>query len=216
MIIQIFDYSAASVLKNYGTEFHRPLTKAEKRNNRNHREDQRRKAFKDECKRAVISVFDTVVNSIKEGVKRIVSSKKTICAELHRQSLLDNEIFIADQVFGELLYKQDYYALKSYHLWTKPVVKLIRKSKTATRIVYFIAKPWTEEMAFRMKAKQQGNTTGKIIMAIGIPFCKVVGVVVYKYNIRIILLVIGFCVIIVFILKKFIWIKLNESTTYDM
>jgi len=210
MIIQIFDYSTASVLKNYGTEFHRPYTDSEKRNKKKQKRDQERKANKDECKRAVISVFDTVVNSIKEGVKRIVSSKKIICAELHRQSLLDNEIFIADQAFGELLYKQDYYALKGYHLWAKSVVKLMRKSKTATRIVYFIAKPWAEEMAFRMNARQQGNIIGKTMMIIGMPFCRVIGVAVYKYNIKIISIIIVFLIFLIFLIKKFTWRKAHE------
>ncbi|HBE02247.1 MAG TPA: hypothetical protein DC049_07200 [Spirochaetia bacterium] len=58
MIIQIFDYSIASVLKNYRTEFHKPLTDSEKRNQKKQKRNQERKANKeDECKRAVISVL---------------------------------------------------------------------------------------------------------------------------------------------------------------
>ena len=205
MIIQIFDYSTASVLKNYGTEFHRPYTDSEKRNKKKQKRDQERKANKDECKNSLAAYwFKTVVNSIKKEVKRSVSTK-IICAELHRQSLLDNEIFAADQAFGELLYKQDYYAVKGYHLWAKPVVKLMRKSKIATRIVHFIAKPWTEEMAFRMNARQQGNIVGKTMMIIGMPFCRVIGIIVYKHGIKILWLLIALVIVLISIKKKIFW-----------
>ncbi len=62
------------------------------------------------------------------------------------------------------------------------VVKMMRKSKTATRIVCFFVKPWTDEMAYRMEVKEKGNYWGNILMFIGLPICKLLGKIINFVN----------------------------------
>jgi len=110
------------------------------------------------------------------------SDPKIICKELYRHGLLKPNIFKADEAFGRHLYKTNIDTLIGYHLWAKPVVKMMRKSKTVTRIVYFFAKPWSEEMAYRMGAKEKGNCWGNILMFIGLPICGFLGKIINLVN----------------------------------
>ncbi|MCP3942905.1 MAG: hypothetical protein GY710_15655 [Desulfobacteraceae bacterium] len=98
-----------------------------------------------------------------------------ICTELHRQGLLDQDIYEADEAFGRYLRATNLNALNGYHLWAKPVVKLMQDSELMTKTVYFFAKPWTEEMAHRMGLKEKGNFWGNILMETGLPFCTLIG-----------------------------------------
>ncbi|MGD0725858.1 MAG: hypothetical protein ABSB63_09875 [Spirochaetia bacterium] len=98
-----------------------------------------------------------------------------ICAELYRQGLMPEDIFHADQLFGAYLREYQNDVLVGYKFLDKPVVSLMRKSKTFTRIVNVVAKPWTYEMAYRMGARDEGAFVGKIVMDFGVPVCRTVG-----------------------------------------
>jgi hypothetical protein len=100
---------------------------------------------------------------------------KVICAELHRQGLMDETIFEADEAFGEYLRDNQPDVLRGYRLWAKPVAGWMQKSETTTRIVEFIAKPWSYEMAFRMGARDKGSLAGSILMDVGMPICRAIG-----------------------------------------
>jgi hypothetical protein len=98
-----------------------------------------------------------------------------ICAELHRQGLMDETIFEADEAFGRYLGDNDRDVLLGYQLWAKPVVKWMQRSKTATRIVASLATPWSYEMAYRVGARDKGTVEGKILMFVGVPVCRAIG-----------------------------------------
>ncbi len=106
------------------------------------------------------------------------SGRKIICVELYRQGLLTDEIFQADERFGDYLATTKRSAIIGYHFWAKPVVKMMQSSKAITKIVYFIAKPWTEEMAYRMNVLDKGNLWGYILMELGIPLCHLIGFII--------------------------------------
>ena len=106
------------------------------------------------------------------------SGSKMICVELYRQGLLSEKIFQADENFGRYLSRTNENAMRGYHFWAKPVVKMMRSSKTVTKIVFFFAKPWTEEMAYRMNFLNEGNFWGILLMEIGIPICQLLGFVI--------------------------------------
>ena len=100
---------------------------------------------------------------------------KVICAELHRQGLMDEAIWKADEAFGRYLRKNQIDVLMGYQLWALPVVKWMQKSKTVTRAVAFVATPWSYEMAYRMGASDKGSLAGKMLMDVGVPVCRAVG-----------------------------------------
>jgi len=100
---------------------------------------------------------------------------KVICTELHRQGLMDETIWKADEAFGQDLSDNHRDVLLGYQLWAKPVVKWMQKSTTVTRIVASIATPWSYEMAYRMGARDKGSVEGKILMFVGVPVCRAIG-----------------------------------------
>jgi hypothetical protein len=102
-------------------------------------------------------------------------SPKVICAELHRQGLMDEIIFKADEAFGRHLRDSHRDVLLGYQLWAKPVVRWMQKSRTVTRIVASVATPWAYEMAYRMGARNKGSFAGTILMDAGVPICKIIG-----------------------------------------
>jgi hypothetical protein len=100
---------------------------------------------------------------------------KVICAELHRQGLMDEAIWKADEAFGSYLNDNHKDVLLGYQLWAKPVVKWMQKSKAFTRIVASVVTPWSYEMAYRMGARSEGTFAGKILMDVGVPICRIIG-----------------------------------------
>lgn len=119
---------------------------------------------------------------------------KIICTKLYELGLMSKEIYEADQAFGAQLVaiRPDIY--NGYRAWAEIVVDWMegngpnmmpwlseqhRREITqswSTSWAQEIATPWAEEMAYQMGQRETGNITGKAIMAIGTPICKIVGV----------------------------------------
>jgi hypothetical protein len=104
----------------------------------------------------------------------------------------------ADQRFAVHLRKDDHRAYYGYLTWAQTVVDLMdgQGSETVRKIAFFwerdeqrrveiqknivsyymnkLARPWAEEMAFRMNAKgyEKSNPAGRLIMNIGLPLCR--------------------------------------------
>jgi hypothetical protein len=126
---------------------------------------------------------------------------KIICQKLAEMGYFDSAMNAADQQFGILLRDQDPDAYNGYLRWAQPVVDLLegKGSTTFRKIVFFwvrdeqrrqqmqsnivahyldvIARPWAEEMAYRMKAEghNHSNPAGRFIMNIGLPMCRSIG-----------------------------------------
>lgn len=126
---------------------------------------------------------------------------KIICQKLAEMGFFDSVINDADQQFGILLRDQDPDAYNGYLRWAGPVVELLegKGSVTFRKIVFFwgrneehrqqiqssivahyldvIARPWAEEMAYRMNAQgyNKSNPAGRFIMNIGLPLCRSIG-----------------------------------------
>ncbi len=103
-----------------------------------------------------------------------VGGGTVICTELYNQGLLTQDIYEADAAFGATLSPL---TMRGYHLWAAPVVSLMQRSQTATRVVAFIAEPWTEEMAYQMGVRSERNVIGAAMMFVGIPFSWAIGAV---------------------------------------
>jgi RHS repeat-associated protein len=122
-----------------------------------------------------------------------------ICTELFRQGLMAKDIYQDDAAFGKYLNKKYPLVLKGYYFWAGPVVKNMRKSKLFTAIVHKIAKPWYLEMAHMTDKSRKGSFVGKIIMAVGIPLCWLIGLAISNKLLAMLLLV---CLIFVIFWKK--------------
>lgn len=139
----------------------------------------------------VLGAVGYATGAISDAIGSIFGSK-IICTELHRQGLMSDIIFKADQEFGEMMRNKHPYAMKGYYYLAKPIVELMRKSETFTKAVSFFAIPWANEMAYQMGAIEQGSFAGKLIMLIGLPLCTLVGIIIslpvyVKYSILLLL-----------------------------
>src|SRR3990167_369035 len=73
-----------------------------------------------------------------------------ICTECHAQGLFPDELMEFDKKFALKLYINDWHVLAGYYLWAKPVVELMKKSRTFAHVVSWIARPIAEQMALEM------------------------------------------------------------------
>jgi hypothetical protein len=119
---------------------------------------------------------------------------KIICTKLYELGIMSKEIYLADQAFGAELVKSHPDIYNGYRAWAEIVVDWMdgqgpkmmpwmsdeafgqAARSWSTRWAQDIATPWAEEMAYQMKESMLPNNTGKAIMAIGTPICKIVGV----------------------------------------
>jgi hypothetical protein len=102
---------------------------------------------------------------------------KVICTELYEQGLMTKEVFEADQRFGSL---QDAETMAGYHIWAKPIVKLMKQSKLITWVVHKIATPWAKQMAFEMGVIDRPSLIGTVMMTVGLPVCRFIGGLIVK------------------------------------
>tara|TARA_R110002020_G_scaffold276304_3_gene491677 strand:+ start:1924 stop:3096 length:1173 start_codon:yes stop_codon:yes gene_type:complete len=116
--------------------------------------------------------FDDGVSSGGDGGG---DGSKVICTELHRQRKLDDATMAADKEYGEMVAEHDPHTMAGYHLWAKPVVRLMQKSKIITWIVALLALPWAREMLLRQTGNGRGSWRGRILMRLGIPLCRFLG-----------------------------------------
>ena len=124
-----------------------------------------------------------------------------ICTKLHELGYLSDEIYQADERFGNWLRQTDPNAYYGYLKWARVVVdwmsnegpqcmfwiqdKKIRNEKQremATRWARRIATPWAQHMAYKMGVVKQDNRAGRYIMTIGIAVSRLIGKFVKHTN----------------------------------
>ena len=99
-----------------------------------------------------------------------------ICTELYHQNLLPLDVYMADQRYGLHLERTDPYVIAGYHFWAKPVVRLMQKSKVFTHILNkTLADPWAKEMVVKKGGNGIGTVRGKVLFALGLPVCRLIG-----------------------------------------
>lgn len=128
------------------------------------------------------------------------SDCKIICAKLNEMGFFEDDINAADQLFGQQLREQHPHIFNGYLAWAQTVVDWMDgkglgprvipfltqeqhdkvSSYLTTKYVYKLARPWAEEMAFRMGVRKESSLAGKIIMGVGLPLCWVVGRMGFK------------------------------------
>ena len=122
------------------------------------------------------------------------SKCKIICTKLHELGFLPANIYDADQAFGRKLIETRPDIYNGYVAWAKVVVDWMEgngpqcmiwirdeqkrketQQKLAVEWAKKIATPWAKHMAYVMGVETKDSVTGKILMTVGAPICKVIG-----------------------------------------
>jgi hypothetical protein len=122
------------------------------------------------------------------------SSCKIICTKLYELGYLPDNIFEADQLFGEWLRENDPYAYYGYIKWASVVVDWMEKDgpqcmfwirdkekrnqkqkEMAIRWAKKIATPWAQHMAYKMGVIDNDSRAGRAIMKTGIFVSRLIG-----------------------------------------
>ena len=93
-----------------------------------------------------------------------------ICTELHRQGIMSLDLYKKDAAFGEMLKKECPEVVVGYHVIAKPIVKLMQKSKLATKIISVPAMKWARHIA-----NEENSFIGYATLSVGMPFCSIIG-----------------------------------------
>lgn len=123
---------------------------------------------------------------------------KIICAKLNELGFFEDDINTADQEFGRLLRDNHPEVFNGYLAWAQTVVDWMEgngpkvipfiseethkriESELTIKYLNKLARPWAEEMAYRMGVRKESSLAGKIIMGVGLPICWVVGKLGFK------------------------------------
>lgn len=105
-----------------------------------------------------------------------------ICTELHRQGFMSDDIRDADERFGRMIMSTKPEVMIGYHAWALPIVDLMKKSRSFTKVVWFVAKPWAYQMAYEMGSREKGSWIGKTLMKFGILVSGIVGKIKLRLN----------------------------------
>lgn len=119
---------------------------------------------------------------------------KIICTKLHQLGYLPDNIYEADERFGQYLRENDPYAYYGYVKWASVVVDWMEKDgpqcmfwirdkdkrnqeqrNMAISWSRRIATPWAEHMAYMMGVGETDNRAGRLIMKTGIWISRLVG-----------------------------------------
>ena len=122
------------------------------------------------------------------------SSSKIICTKLYELGYMPEEIFAADQLFGQWLQENDPYAYWGYIKWASVVVEWMEKDgpqcmfwirdknkrneaqkQMAIDWARRIAMPWAYHMAYRMGTVEEDNKAGRLIMKTGLFVSRLIG-----------------------------------------
>lgn len=106
---------------------------------------------------------------------------KVICTELYLNGLLDNDIYQMDLDYSASHFSKD--AIKGYHAWAIPVVKMMRESpEVSSDIISPLVNDLMEEIAYRSGKSDKGNEVGKIFLEEGVPLFERIGVLIEDPN----------------------------------
>lgn len=137
---------------------------------------QQRQSLMDERSLASNTLAGTVAlmqGSKAEGVKMPNAPEPSgmfgtvICTELHRQGLMPTETYLKDSAYGKTL---SVGVIAGYHFWAIPVVNLMKKSPTFTKIIAPLALAWAKHIAGEKK-----SIFGYMCKIIGEPVCGLIG-----------------------------------------
>jgi len=93
---------------------------------------------------------------------------KILCQEFYDQGLMPEDIYEADELYGDLVYEKDPELMKGYWIWASTAVDFCRTHPLFTRVLYkTLGKPWAEHMAFLVGKREKDNIFGRLLMDTG-------------------------------------------------
>lgn len=95
------------------------------------------------------------------------SGGKIICNELYRQGFLSEEMWNADEKYGEMMFEKDPKLVIGYQMWARKVVKFMKENPNNTKMAYWLFKPWTEYMGYKMGVVEKPTLRGRFTNWIG-------------------------------------------------
>ncbi len=95
---------------------------------------------------------------------------KIICNELYRQGYLSEEMWDADERYGEMMFEKDPKLVIGYQMWARKVVKFMKENPNNTKMAYWLFKPWTEYMGYKMGVVEKPTLRGRFTNWIGTQF----------------------------------------------
>jgi hypothetical protein len=95
---------------------------------------------------------------------------KIICNELYRQGYLSEQMWDADERYGEMMFESDPKLVIGYQMWARHVVKYMKKNPNNTKMAYWLFKPWTEYMGYKMGVVEKPTLRGRFTNWIGTQF----------------------------------------------
>ena len=95
---------------------------------------------------------------------------KIICNELYRQGFLSEEMWNADEKYGEMMFEKDPKLVIGYQMWARKVVKFMKENPNNTKMAYWLFKPWTEYMGYKMGVVEKPTLRGRFTNWIGSQF----------------------------------------------
>ena len=117
-----------------------------------------------------------------------------ICTKLFELGKLPQDVYDADEAYGQMIVAKYPYVYHGYRAWSGIVVdwmsgtgpqmmfwikddaeRALAQTTWSRRWAEEIAIPWAEEMAYRMGKRDVGNKTGLAIMCLGVPISAVIG-----------------------------------------
>ena len=97
------------------------------------------------------------------------SANTVLCSVLHSHGLLPDEVYRADQAFGQKLVTNDPDVMRGYHAWASPIARLMRRCRTLSSVLSVLILPWAHEIY------GNSNWLGRFYVKAGIPFCRWIG-----------------------------------------
>lgn len=122
------------------------------------------------------TLFGPVGGFVGGTVGSVIASGSVICSELYRQRLITKEDYFINLRFtrSHLIPQRGYSILQGYWFMAIPVVKIMRKNKTMTRIWKHIFQKRTSDLKWRL-GKGKFNLLGRVYSLIFENTCAVLG-----------------------------------------
>jgi hypothetical protein len=93
-----------------------------------------------------------------------------LCTELHRQGIMPKELYLKDSRYGYELNSTHPEVVVGYHVWAKPLVRLMQVSPLATSILKVPVMKWAKHIA-----EEEKSLFGYFCVKIGQPICGIIG-----------------------------------------
>jgi hypothetical protein len=104
-----------------------------------------------------------------------------ICTKLYQLGYLTEAVYRADEKFGQLVRQTDPDVYAGYISWAGTIVRWMGDTSPAwlrwltTTLTVIIARNWAQHMAYEMGAVEKDSLFGRFLMAVGIPFNRMLG-----------------------------------------